>query len=40
MRGAPCAAWETGGRWEQQRVRARWRQGGEGVAGGGTLTGT
>lgn len=39
-RGAPCAAWETGGRWEQQRVRAGMRLGGQVGAGGGTLTGT
>lgn len=39
-RGAPCAAWETGGHWEQQRVRARTRLGGQVGADGGMLTRT
>lgn len=37
-RGVPFAAWETGGRWEQQRVRQR--QGEVGEADGGMLKGT
>lgn len=37
-RGVPFAAWETGGRWEQQRVRQR--QGEEEGADGGMLKGT